>query len=208
MKASPKHLLVAALVAPAVQAGDNPHLAGVDNPLRVGAPVVVEIVNFACPHCRLESTYVPRVARAATAAGGRLEVAPLQPAPGNAPAASVLAYYAEITAYPQYGVQAADAFYAGYAQGAALSSAHSALAWLGLQGLPTAKAYGLVGRPQLTARWTKALRLAGMVHLATYPTFVVINQDTGAIQRVFRWRGRTGQLTGRVVRYLKTQGTT
>lgn len=170
-----------------------------------GRLMLVELVNFSCPHCRVESTYIPQVVSAMRGTGGRIEVAPLEPAPGAEPAPSVLAYYAELTAYPHAGIRAANALYSGYEQGAALDSARSALSWLNLQGLPTAKAYALLGSPDLHARWARALRLAGLVHATSYPTFVAINRHTGYIERVFRWHGHAGKLAASVVRYFTSK---
>ena len=162
-------------------------------------PAVVELVDFTCAHCRAESTYIPRILRAVRAAHGRFEVAPVQPAPGAEPTESLLAYYAELTAYPRDGVRAAAALYAGYAQGAALESGHGTLSWLGLHGLPTAKAYPeLAGRTPLR-RWTRAVRLAYRAHVVSFPAFVVIDPRTGAIQRVWRWHGHAGRLARTVV---------
>ena len=168
-------------------------------------PAVVELVDFTCAHCRAESTYIPRVARAVRAAHGRFEVAPIQPAPGAEPAQSVLAYYAELTAYPRDGIRAAAALYAGYAQGAALAGAMSTLSWLNLQGLPTRKTYAELATDTPLRRWTRAVRLAGLTHMVSFPTFVVIDQRTGTTERVFTWHGHAGRLARAVTTYLQQQ---
>lgn len=171
---------------------------------RVGqtSSVLVELVNFECPHCRAESAYVPGIASAARQAGNTFEVAPLEPAPAGSPAASVLAFYAETAAYPEQDVAAAAAIYNGYVQGAAMGSKRSVLSWLHLQGVRVAAAYRLLSTQIPMSRWTKALRLAGYVHASTYPTFVAIDASTGDIRRVFRWNGHAGQLARTVIAWL------
>lgn len=166
-------------------------------------PAVVELVDFTCAHCRAESTYVPRILRAVRATHGRFEVAPIQPAPGAEPAQSVLAYYAELTAYPRDGVQAAAALYAGYAQGAALAGAKSTLSWLSLHGLPTRKAYAELDTNTPLRRWTRAVRLAGLTRMVSFPTFALIDQRTGSIEHVFTWHGHASRLTRAVVTYIE-----
>ena len=173
----------------------------------VKGPAVVELVDFTCAHCRAESTYVPHILRAVRAVHGRFEVAPIQPAPGAEPAQSVLAYYAELTAYPGDGAQAAVALYAGYAQGAALAGARSTLSWLSLHGLPTRNAYVELATDTPLRRWTRAVRLAGLTHMVSFPTFAVINQSTGTIEHVFTWHGHAGRLTRAVVTYIDQQAT-
>ncbi len=166
------------------------------------AYALVELVDLSCAHCRIESSFVPGIATTAARDAARFEIAPVQPAPGAEPAASVQAYYAEITAHSGQDVAAARVLYDGYAQGAALESTGSVRGWFGMHGLPVAGEHAIVNSTVPANRWQKAVRLAVAAHAQSFPTFVLLDLRTGGIARVFRWHGHPARLAAAVKKAL------
>ena len=163
---------------------------------------LVELVDLACAHCRVESSFVPGIATTAARDATRFEIAPVQPAPGAEPSAAVQTYYAEITAHPNQGVAAARALYDGYAQGAALDSTGAVRGWLGMHGIPVSGERDIVTSAVPAMRWRKAVQLAVAAHTQSFPTFVLLDLHTGGIARVFRWHGHPTRLAAEVKKAL------
>jgi hypothetical protein len=195
-------LFVAPMVAPAAPAMAQ------SAALQAGAPVnVVELVNFACLHCRAESQYVPQIAAAVRAQGGVFRIAPIGPQNRTLPAPTVLVYYAAASAEhndPTKTHAIAQAFYDGYKAQADLTNDHAVLSWLQTQ-IP-AIPYRDIRRQLATAhperRFDKAAWLAIKTSASVLPAFIYISAATGSIVWIDQWQGKASDLTKRVLDHL------
>jgi thiol-disulfide isomerase/thioredoxin len=171
----------------------------------VAPPVnVVELVNFACPHCRAEAQYTPQISAATRAQGGVFRIAPIGPQKGRLPVPAVFIYYAAASTEHNDSEKTqaiAQALYDGYKAQADLANDHGVLSWLQTQipTIPYAAIQQQLSTDHPEKRFDKAAWLAIKTSASALPTFVYLSVTTGTVIGIDQWQGKASDLTRRVL---------
>ncbi len=203
-----KTAAIAAIFATLVIASPAPAMAQAAPPQISTSVNVVELVNFACPHCQAEAQYTPQIAAATRAQGGLFRIAPIGPQKGGLPAPAVFIYYA--TASVEHNdsekTQAiAQALYDGYKAQADLANNHGVLSWLQTQipRIPYRAIQQQLATNHPEKRFDKAAWLAIKTSASVLPTFIYLSVATGAVIGIDQWQGEAPDLTKRVLDHLE-----